>query len=103
MLALASASACAPQQPRTPLTSDAVALLVDAQRGGIPIHDPSVTDADMRRAMDDEVGRRGSPRERIERLRRWLHDGDRAFVHDPSLTVDARTSFRERRGGCMAQ
>ena len=37
-----------------------------------------------------------------ERLRRWLHDGDRAFVHDPSLTVDARTSFRERRGGCMA-
>jgi len=102
VLALASASACAPQQPRTPLTSGAVALLVDAQRGGIPIHDPSVMDADMRRAMDDEVGRGGSPRERIERLRRWLHDGDRAFVHDPSLTVDARTSFRERRGGCMA-
>ncbi len=59
-------------------------------------------DAEMRRAMDEEVGRGGSPRERIDRVRRWLHDGDHAFVHDPGLTVDARTSFRERRGGCMA-
>ncbi len=101
-LALASSSGCAPQQPRTPLTSDAVALLVDAKRGGLPIQDPSVMDAEMRRAMDDEVGRGGSPRERVDRLRRWLHDGERAFVHDPGFTVDARTSFRERRGGCMA-
>ena len=59
-------------------------------------------DAEMRRAMDEQVGRGGSPRERIDRLRRWLHDGDRAFVHDPSLTASARASFRERRGGCMA-
>jgi len=101
-LALALSSGCAPQQPRAPLTSDAVALLVDAKRGGIPIQDPSVMDTEMRRATDDEVGRGGSPRERVDRLRRWLHDGERAFVHDPGLTVDARTSFRERRGGCMA-
>ncbi|HSO36177.1 MAG TPA: tetratricopeptide repeat protein [Labilithrix sp.] len=102
LLALAPASACLPQQPRTPLTSDAVALLVDAKRAGIAIEDPSVMDSEMRRAMDEDVGRGGSPRERIERLTRWLHGGDHAFVHDPTLTVDARTSFRERRGGCMA-
>ena len=99
--ALASASACVAQQPRSPLTPDAVALLVDAERAGITLDDPSVMDGEMRRTMDEEVGRGGSPRERIERLRRWLHDDGKAFVHDPALTVDARTAFKARRGGCM--
>lgn len=101
LLAMASAAGCSPQQPRSPLTPDAVALLVDAERSGIALGDPATLDADMRRAMDEEVGRGGSPRERIDRLRRWLHEGDRPFVHDSTLTVDAPTAFRDRRGGCM--
>ena len=102
LLVMASASACLPQPPRSPLTPDAVALLVDAERSGLALADPSAMDSEMRRAMDEDVGRGGSPRERVDRLRRWLHDGDKAFVHDPTLTVDARTAFRDRRGGCMA-
>lgn len=102
LLVMVSTSACIPQQPRSPLTPDAVALLVDAERDGLALDDPSTMDASMRVAMDEEVGRGGSPRERIDRLRRWLHDGDKAFVHDPTLTIDARTAFRARRGGCMA-
>jgi tetratricopeptide (TPR) repeat protein len=102
LLVMASATACVPQQPRTPLTPDAVALLVDARRSGVALNDPSTMDGAMAQAMDEEVGRGGSEKERIDRLRRWLHDGDKAFVHDPTLTVDARTAFRNRRGGCMA-
>ena len=68
----------------------------------MPLGDPSAMDSEMRRAMDEDIGRGGSPRERVERLRRWLHDGDKPFVHDPTLTVDARRAFRDRRGGCMA-
>jgi tetratricopeptide (TPR) repeat protein len=51
--------------------------------------------------MDEEVGRGGTPADRMTRLRRWLHDGPTPFRHDPNLTVDAPTAFRERRGGCM--
>ena len=101
-LLVSLATACAPQPPRSPFAPDAVALLVDANRGGIRLEDPSRMDESMRRAMDDEVGRGGSQKERIERLRLYLHAGDNAFVHDPTLTVDTRTAFRDRRGGCMA-
>ncbi len=100
-LAMASLAACAPQSSRSPLAPDGVALLVDAERSGFPLEDPSIMDEPMRRAMDDEIGRGGSQQERIERLRLWLHAGEKAFVHEPTLTVDARVAFRNRRGGCM--
>lgn len=92
---------CVAQPPRTPLTPDAVAMIVDAERAHVPVDDPSVMDEPMRRAMDEQVGRGGSQRERMERLRLWLHAGARPFVHEPTLTTDARTAFRDRRGGCM--
>jgi tetratricopeptide (TPR) repeat protein len=94
-------SGCMMQPSRNPLGPDAVALLVDAQHEDVVLPDPSLMDASMRSAMDVHVGRSGTPTERVDRLRRWLHGGDSPFVHDPRLTVDARTAFRLRRGGCM--
>ncbi|MDB4946475.1 MAG: hypothetical protein JWP97_6009 [Labilithrix sp.] len=100
-LAPLAAAGCVAQPARTPLMPDAVAMLVDAERAHLSFEDPSGMDEPMRRAMDEEVGRGGSQHERIERLRLWLHAGARPFVHDPTLTTDARTAFRDRRGGCM--
>jgi tetratricopeptide (TPR) repeat protein len=72
-----------------------------AARDGVALADPAVMDASMRRTIDLEIGRGGSPTERIERIRSWLHEGAHPFAHDPALTTDVLTAFKTRRGGCM--
>lgn len=100
-IALVGVLGCAAQTPRAALAPDAVALFLDAERAGVSIEDPTIIDASTKRALDEQVGRGGTPTERVTRLRRWLHEGANAFHHDPTLTIDARSALRERRGGCM--
>lgn len=102
VIGLAALAGCTPEPSRSPLTPTAVAFLVDAERADLKLDDPSIMDDEMRRAMDEEVGRGGTAKQRVEHLRDWLHYGKRPFVHDPTLTTDARTAFHARRGGCMA-
>ena len=79
----------------------ATALLVDARHQGLALEDPLVLDDAAVAMARENVGLHGLPRERMQRLLRWLHDGPTAFRHAPGVTVRAHEALRTRRGDCM--
>lgn len=97
-----SLAACTPVTPRESMSAASADLIANAEREGLTLADPAILDADMKQAMEREVGRQGTPGERMLRLRRWLHDDKNPYQHDPLLTADAPTTFHVRKGGCMS-
>jgi tetratricopeptide (TPR) repeat protein len=98
----ACVAGCAQTVARPALDVGAASMLARAAKDeALVLEDPSARNAAMERALDAEVGRDGMPRERMDRLRRWLHGGSHAFHHQPGLTIPAARAFDERRGDCM--
>lgn len=99
---LAVLSACAPV--RVPhVYGEVDSALAEAARRNLALENPFLIDDEIRAEVDREVGRWGTPHERLRRVLRFMNGrGFLNFQYDQDVTVTAREAYHSRRGNCMA-
>lgn len=81
-----------------------VDVAVNMARGeGLDLENPFLIDDAIATAADQEVGRWGTPYDRLHRVLRFMNDrGLLGFQYAQDVTVTAREAFHARRGNCMS-
>ena len=100
VVALAATLGCQPAKV-APRGSTAEDLVAGGRARGLPMDNPLELDADMERDIENAVGRRDEPRERIHKLVRYLNDRGIGFKQLQGVSLPVRRAFHERRGDCM--
>lgn len=98
---LATASAGCVSSPSARPAVNAGELLADGRKAGLTLEDPMLLDADIERAIENEVGRQGSGEERLHRLTLYLNHQAFGFAYERGTTLSAREAFHRRRGDCL--
>lgn len=100
-LVLAGCAASA-RQVQSP-AARALALTAEVRALGLALAAPRWLPEAPRRRVVAEVGRHGTPRERLQRLARWLSAQDGlGFTYAERLTLTASEAWRTRRGDCLS-
>ncbi|MGA9750647.1 MAG: tetratricopeptide repeat protein [Acidobacteriota bacterium] len=93
---------CAAPRPLGPPHSIA-ALVAQGRAQSLDLQDPFALDPAIEAVADREIGRSGSPHERLMRILRYLNDHvGLAFRYRSNLTLTARQAFERKQGNCLA-
>ena len=93
---------CASPRPLGPPRTVA-ALVAEGRAQSLDLQDPFALDPTIEAVADREIGRSGSPHERLKRIIRYLTDHvGLAFRYRSNLTLTARQAFEQKQGNCLA-
>jgi tetratricopeptide (TPR) repeat protein len=93
---------CAPMRVTEiyPVVDDAVKM---GNAEGLALENPYLIDDEIAATVDQEVGRWGTPYDRLHRVLRFMTDrGLLGFQYAQDVTVTAREAYHARRGNCMS-
>lgn len=89
--------------PRRSPAERAAALLASARRAGVPLPDPLWLPPEVHQRAAKELGRAGTPRQRLERLSAWLSsERGLGFRYDDAHTRTASEAWRAGAGDCLS-
>lgn len=100
---LVLAGCAAPLRPASSPAQRAVALASEVHAAGLALTELRWLPAETRARAITEVGRHGTPRERLQRLARWLSaEHGLGFTYAERVTLTASEAWRTRRGDCLS-
>ena len=74
-----------------------------AKKEGLELENPIEIDDEIRDAIGRDVGRWGTPYDRVRRILRFMNDrGYLNFQYDKEVSITAREAYHTHRGNCMS-
>lgn len=102
-LLLLFAGCAASSRPVRSPEQRAAELAAEVRAAGLALTEPRWLSAAARARVVAEVGRHGTPRQRLQRLARWLSEEEGLdFTYAERLTLSASEAWHARRGDCLS-